>query len=396
MKYMFENLKTQPADNIMALMSMFANDKRENKIDLGVGVYKDKFGNTPIVKAVKFAEQQLLDTQKSKSYVGLLGSLGFVDQIIGLTLKDAISKSRVVGAQAPGGTGALHQLFLLIRAAKSDSTVWVSTPTWPNHPAILRHLGLAMQSYQYFDEKTCSVDFAAMMEDLNKAKEGDVLLLHGCCHNPTGANLELKEWEEITTFCLKKNIIPLIDIAYQGFGDGIERDVAGLRFMASKIPNMMIAASCSKNFGVYRDRVGAAIVVAETNSGAKLAEDNLKSLNRLTFSFPPDHGAAVIELILGEPDLKKKWQTELEDMRKGMLDLRLKLSESLKQKTKSDRFDFISHHRGMFSRLGLSEKNVQVLREEFGVYMVADSRINVAGLQVKNIDFLASSISKIL
>ena len=328
---MFENLKTQPADNIMALMGMFANDKRENKIDLGVGVYKDKFGNTPIVKAVKFAEQQLLDTQKSKSYVGLLGSLGFVDQIIGLTLKDAISKSRVVGAQAPGGTGALHQLFLLIRAAKSDSTVWVSTPTWPNHPAILRHLGLAMQSYQYFNEKTCSVDFAAMMEDLNKAKEGDVLLLHGCCHNPTGANLELKEWEEITTFCLKKNIIPLIDIAYQGFGDGIERDVAGLRFMASKIPNMMIAASCSKNFGVYRDRVGAAIVVAETNSGAKLAEDNLKSLNRLTFSFPPDHGAAVIELILGEPNLKKKWQTELEDMRKGMLDLRLKLSESLRK-----------------------------------------------------------------
>ena len=393
---MFENLKTQPTDNIMALMGMFATDKRANKIDLGVGVYKDKLGNTPIVEAVKTAEQQLLNNQKSKSYVGLLGSLGFVDQIIDLILKDCVPKARVAGAQTPGGTGALHQLFLLVRAAKPDSTVWISNPTWPNHPAILRHLGLSMQSYRYFDENTCSVDFSAMRKDLNKAKAGDILLLHGCCHNPTGANLEFEEWEEITMFCHKKNITPLIDIAYQGFGDGIEEDVASLRFMASKIPNIMIAASCSKNFGVYRDRVGAAIVVAEKNSGAKLAEDNLKSLNRLTFSFPPDHGAAVIELILADSDLKRKWLTELEGMRKGMLDLRIQLSESLKKKTKSDRFDFISHHRGMFSRLGLNERNVQVLREEFGVYMVSDSRINIAGLQPKNIDFLASSIAKIL
>ena len=313
-----------------------------------------------------------------------------------MILNDCVPKARVAGAQTPGGTGALHQLFLLVRAAKPDSTVWVSNPTWPNHPAILRHLGLSMQNYRYFDENTCSVDFSAMREDLNKAKAGDILLLHGCCHNPTGANLEFEEWEEITMFCHKKNITPLIDIAYQGFGDGIEEDVASLRFMASKIPNIMIAASCSKNFGVYRDRVGAAIVVAEKNSGAKLAEDNLKSLNRLTFSFPPDHGAAVIELILADSDLKRKWLTELEGMRKGMLDLRLQLSESLKKKTKSDRFDFISHHRGMFSRLGLNERNVQVLREEFGVYMVSDSRINIAGLQPKNIDFLASSIAKIL
>ena len=393
---MFENLKTQPADNIMALMGMFANDKRENKIDLGVGVYKDKLGNTPIVKAVKIAEQQLLNRQKSKSYVGLLGSLAFVDQIIGLTLKDSISKSRVVGAQAPGGTGALHQLFLLIRAARPDSTVWVSKPTWPNHPAILKHLGLSMQSYRYFDETTCSVDFDAMREDLKKAKEGDVILLHGCCHNPTGANLGLKEWEEITTFCLRKNITPLIDIAYQGFGDGIEEDVAGLQFMASKIPNMMIAASCSKNFGVYRDRVGAGIVIAEGSSLAKLAEDNLKSLNRLTFSFPPDHGAAVVELILGDLNLKKIWCDELEKMRKGMRDLRVALSQGLKHKTNSERFDFIANHRGMFSRLGLSERDVQVLREEFAIYMVSDSRINIAGLQPDKIDFLASAISKTL
>ena len=393
---MFENLMVQPADNIMALMGMFASDERKSKIDLGVGVYKDRTGNTPILEAVKIAEKQLLKDQASKSYVGLLGSLGFVDQIVNLILHDSVSKDRVVGAQAPGGTGALHQLFLLVRAARSDATVWVSTPTWPNHPAILKHLGLSFKSYRYFDEATCSVDFNSMREDLLEAKSGDVLLLHGCCHNPTGANLKSEEWAEITDICLEKNISPLIDLAYQGFGDGLENDVIGMQSMASKVPNMMIAASCSKNFGVYRDRVGAAIVIAEEHSAAKLVEDNLKSLNRLTFSFPPDHGAAVVEQILVNPELRKNWQTELEIMRKGMLDLRLGLSNALKRATKSDRFDFIADHRGMFSRLGLNKKNVKVLREEYGIYMVSDSRINIAGLNSQKIDFLAASISEIL
>ncbi len=393
---MFENLMVQPADNIMALMGMFASDERKSKIDLGVGVYKDSTGNTPILEAVKIAEKQLLKDQASKSYVGLLGSLGFVDQLVNLILNDSVSRARVVGAQAPGGTGALHQLFLLVRAARSNTTVWVSTPTWPNHPAILKHLGLSLKRYRYFNEDTCSVDFNSMREDLLKAKSGDVLLLHGCCHNPTGANLKSEEWAEITNICLKKNISPLIDVAYQGFGDGLENDVMGMQSMASKVPNMMIAASCSKNFGVYRDRVGAAIVIAEDNSTAKLAEDNLKSLNRLTFSFPPDHGAAVVERILKTPELKKKWQTELENMRKGMLDSRTGLCNALKKATMSDRFDFIADHRGMFSRLGLNENNVKLLREEFGIYMVSDSRINIAGLNPKKIDFLASSISKIL
>jgi aromatic-amino-acid transaminase len=393
---MFERLMTQPADNIMALMGLFASDKRENKIDLGVGVYRDNTGNTPIMGAVKAAEQQLIDRQASKSYVGLLGSLGFVDQIVALTLGETIEKSRIVGAQAPGGTGALHQLFLLIRAARPNTTVWISTPTWPNHPAILNHLGLKTQSYRYFDEITCQVDFDAMKHDLGNAKAGDVLLLHGCCHNPTGANLDASQWEEITNICLQKNITPLIDVAYQGFGDGLEQDVIGLRSMASRVPNIMLAASCSKNFGVYRDRVGAAIVVAKEEATAKLAEDNLKSLNRLTFSFPPDHGATIVELILTDATLKKRWSTELEIMRKGMLSLRLKLTESLKVRTRSDRFDFVANHRGMFSRLGLSKKNVEVLRDDHGIYMISDSRINIAGLHPEKIDILALAVSKIL
>ena len=393
---MFENLVSQPPDKIMALMGLFSKDRRENKTDLGVGVYKDKSGNTPIMLAVKNAEEHLLKTQNTKSYVGLLGSLGFVDQIVDLTLGNVLTKTRIVGAQAPGGTGALHQLFLLLRAARSDTTVWLSSPTWPNHPAILKHLGLKTNSYRYFDDKTCSVDFGAMMDDLNKAKSGDVLLLHGCCHNPTGANLNLSQWSEITQLCLEKNLMPLIDIAYQGFGDGLDEDVTGLRLMASKVPDMMVGASCSKNFGVYRDRVGTAIVVGSSQKVAKLAEDNLKSLNRLTFSFPPDHGATVVELILKNSDLKKQWVQELESMRLGMLDLRLKLSDALKKKTNSNRFEFVENHRGMFSRLGLTEDNVTKLRDEFGIYMVSDSRINIAGLQAEKIDLVATAVAEVI
>ena len=393
---MFENLVSQPPDKIMALMGLFSKDRRENKTDLGVGVYKDKSGNTPIMLAVKNAEEHLLKTQNTKSYVGLLGSLGFVDQIVDLTLGNVLTKTRIVGAQAPGGTGALHQLFLLLRAARSDTTVWLSSPTWPNHPAILKHLGLKTNSYRYFDDKTCSVDFGAMMDDLNKAKSGDVLLLHGCCHNPTGANLNLSQWSEITQLCLEKNLMPLIDIAYQGFGDGLDEDVTGLRLMASKVPDMMVGTSCSKNFGVYRDRVGTAIVVGSSQKVAKLAEDNLKSLNRLTFSFPPDHGATVVELILKNSDLKKQWVQELESMRLGMLDLRLKLSDALKKKTNSNRFEFVENHRGMFSRLGLTEDNVTKLRDEFGIYMVSDSRINIAGLQAEKIDLIATAVAEVI
>ena len=393
---MFENLKNQPADKIIALMSLFANDGRKNKIDLGVGVYRDNFGNTPVMAAVKDAELELLNRQKTKGYVGLLGSLGFVDQMINLTLGKAIPKGRVIGVQAPGGTGALHQLFLLIRAAKPNTTVWLSDPTWPNHPAILGHLGIEFSKYRYFDESTCGVDFGSMMDDLSKTRSGDIVLLHGCCHNPTGANLELFQWKEISDLCVEKNLTPLIDIAYQGFGDGLEIDVMGLQYMASNVPNMMIGMSCSKNFGIYRDRVGAAIVVASNENEALLAQENLKSLNRLTFSFPPDHGAAVVELILTNSSMEEKWKTELEEMRDRMLNLRRNLSASLKRETNSDRFDFIKNHRGMFSRLGLSEKNVEQLRNDFAIYMVADSRINIAGLQSEKIDILAASVAKII
>ena len=398
---MFENLKLQPEDKIMALMSLYKADERKEKIDLGVGVYKNSKGQTPIMSAVQKAAITLNNTQKTKSYVGLSGNLGFIDNISQLVLADVVSKNQILGAQAPGGTGAFHQLLLLIRSMGKDNRVWISSPSWPNHAAILKHLGIQFNSYNYFDYETCEVNFPRMMSDLQKTNSGDVLLLHGCCHNPTGANLSLEHWTELTKFCEKKNILPLIDLAYQGFGDGIHDDVKGVQYMASNLPEVCIGISCSKNFGLYRERVGAALMVVSDKKNHKLVDENLKSFNRVTFSFPPDYGASLVEIILGGNNSQNKelinlWEKELNGMRNGMLELRKLLSASLRISTKSSRFDFIERHRGMFSLMGLSVDQVARLRTEFGIYMVGDSRINIAGLNKDQIEYFSSSIASVI
>jgi aspartate aminotransferase len=390
---MFETLKPTPPDKIIELIDLFKADPRTDKVDLGVGVYKDAGGNTPVMRAVKAAEKRLLAEQTSKSYVGILGDLSFVEAMADLALGDAVPRERLAGAQTPGGTGAIRQLCELIRRANPSATVWYSDPTWPNHPAILSYLSIPSRTYRYFDAGTKGVDFAGMMSDLAGMKAGDVLLLHGCCHNPTGANLSIEEWREVTDFVLKAGVIPFVDLAYQGFGDGLEADVAGLRHMAGAVPEMMLAASCSKNFGLYRDRVGAAFVLAADAGTGGLARQNLASLNRLNFSFPPDHGAKVVSIILGDPDLRADWAAELEEMRKGMLTLRTGLAEALRRETNSDRYDFVAAHRGMFSRLGLSPERVNAAREDFGIYMVGDSRINIAGLPRDGLDQFARAIA---
>ena len=398
---MFENLKLQSEDKIMALMSLYKADERKEKIDLGVGVYKNNKGQTPIMDAVQKASRILNNTQKTKSYVGLSGNLGFIDNISQLVLADVVSKNQIIGAQAPGGTGAFHQLLLLIRSMEKDKRVWISSPSWPNHAAILNHLGIQFNNYNYFDYDTCEVNFSRMMSDLQKISSGDVLLLHGCCHNPTGANLSLENWTELTKFCEKKNILPLIDLAYQGFGDGINDDVKGVQYMASNLPEVCIGISCSKNFGLYRERVGAALMVVSDKKIHKLVEENLKSFNRVTFSFPPDYGASLVEIILGGNNSQNKelihlWEKELNSMRNGMLELRKLLSDSLRRSTNSTRFDFIERHRGMFSLMGLSVDQVARLRTEFGIYMVGDSRINIAGLNKDQIDYFSSSIASVI
>ena len=398
---MFENLKLQSQDKIMALMSLYKADERKEKIDLGVGVYKNNKGQTPIMDAVQKASRILNNTQKTKSYVGLSGNLRFIDNISQLVLADAVPKNQIIGAQAPGGTGAFHQLLLLIRSMEKDKRVWISSPSWPNHAAILNHLGIQFNNYNYFDYDTCEVNFSRMMSDLQKISSGDVLLLHGCCHNPTGANLSLENWTELTQFCEKKNILPLIDLAYQGFGDGINDDVKGVQYMASNLPEVCIGISCSKNFGLYRERVGAALMVVSDKKIHKLVEENLKSFNRVTFSFPPDYGASLVEIILGGNNSQNKelihlWEKELNSMRNGMLELRKLLSDSLRRSTNSTRFDFIERHRGMFSLMGLSVDQVARLRTEFGIYMVGDSRINIAGLNKDQIDYFSSSIAAVI
>ena len=398
---MFENLKLQSEDKIMALMSLYKADERKEKIDLGVGVYKNNKGQTPIMDAVQKAARILNNTQKTKSYVGLSGNLGFIDNISQLVLADVVPKNQIIGAQAPGGTGAFHQLLLLIRSMEKDKRVWISSPSWPNHAAILNHLGIQFNNYNYFDYDTCEVNFSRMMSDLQKISSGDVLLLHGCCHNPTGANLSLENWTELTQFCEKKNILPLIDLAYQGFGDGINDDVKGVQYMASNLPEVCIGISCSKNFGLYRERVGAALMVVSDKKIHKLVEENLKSFNRVTFSFPPDYGASLVEIILGGNNSQNKelihlWEKELNSMRNGMLELRKLLSDSLRRSTNSTRFDFIERHRGMFSLMGLSVDQVARLRTEFGIYMVGDSRINIAGLNKDKIDYFSSSIASVI
>jgi aromatic-amino-acid transaminase len=392
---MLGNLTPQAPDKIIELMAMFRADPRPGKLDLGVGVYKDAAGKTPVMRAVKAAEKRLLETQETKTYLALLGDLGFIDAMRELVLGPAIAAGRVAGAQTPGGTGAVHLLLELVRMADPHATVWISEPTWPNHPAILKHLGVPFRTYRYFDPATGEVDREGMLADLARMDAGDVVLLHGCCHNPTGANLGAEDWRALTALLLAKSATPLIDLAYQGFGDGLEADVAGLRAMAAEVPEMLIAASCSKNFGVYRDRVGAALILSPDEGTAALARGAATTLNRLNYSFPPDHGAALVGMILTDPWLRAEWQGELEEMRQTMLTLRQGLAAALRQATNSGRFDFVARHRGMFSRLGISAEAVAKLRADHGIYMVSDSRINIAGLPAGGLEMLARAIAEV-
>lgn len=388
---MFGNLKAQPADKILQLIGQFRADPRSDKIDLGVGVYKDATGLTPVMRAVKAAERRLWETETTKTYTGLAGEPEFNAAIAALVLGGTVAPDRVSSVATPGGTGACRQAFELIRLASPHATVWVSDPTWPNHLSILNYLGMNTRTYRYFDAETRGVDFAAMMADLSLIRSGDVVLLHGCCHNPTGANLTLPEWQAVADLLERTGAVPLIDLAYQGFGDGLEADAAGLRLIAGRLPEVLIAASCSKNFGIYRERTGALIGLSEP-ARREVTQGTLAFLNRQNFSFPPDHGARLVTMILNDDALRADWQAELEEVRQGMLSLREHLARELRDLSGSDRFGFIAQHRGMFSRLGASAEQVERLKAEHGIYMVGDSRMNIAGLNATTVPILARAI----
>ena len=389
---MFAHLNEQPKDKILALMAAYKEDPRDTKVDLGVGVYKDASGNTPVMRAVKAAERQLVNEQDSKSYVGLAGDPAFSDAMIDLVLDGAVARDRVAAVATPGGTGAIRQALELIKLAAPGATVWLSDPTWPNHPSIIKYLGMKMQTYRYFDSETCDVDYVGMLTDLGAVLPGDIVLLHGCCHNPTGANLTMPQWKGVVDLIKEKAAIPFVDIAYQGFGDGLDQDGAATRLIAESFDNVLIAASCSKNFGVYRERTGILMAVTKVADERALTQQNMSYLNRQNFSFPPDHGARVVTMILTDPELRADWEAELEEVRLGMLDLRKQLADELRRLSNSDRFDFLATHRGMFSRLGTSPEIVEKLRADHGIYMVGDSRMNIAGLNTNTIPILAKAI----
>ena len=393
---MFEKLQPAPADKILALIGLYRADPRTDKVDLGVGVYKDETGATPVMRAVREAEQRLYAEQNTKTYLGLAGDTQFNSAMAKMVFGPTADMSRIRAAQAPGGSGALRLVAELLKRTRADATVWVSDPTWPNHIPMMRGAGLQVGQYPYFDAATGGVRFDDMLATLKQAPSGDVVLLHGCCHNPTGANLTAAQWEAIADLLVERQLMPFIDIAYQGFGEGLDADAEGLRIVAAKVPEMVVAASCSKNFAVYRDRVGAAMVLAKDGAQGDVAISNMLSAARAIYSMPPDHGAAAVRIVLEDDALRADWESELNAMRERMLRLRVELADALRLQSNSNRFDFLAQHRGMFSRLGLTPQQVERLRVEHGIYMVDDSRINVAGLPEGKMTELAKAIVSVL
>ena len=389
---MLEHLKEQPADKILSLMALYRADPRPTKVDLGVGVYKDPTGLTPVMRAVRAAERRIVEAQTTKTYTTLNGDIAFSDAMIGMVLNGVVARDRVSAISTPGGTGAIRQALELIRMAAPSAKVWLSNPTWPNHNSIIKYLGMASAEYRYFDTETRGLDFEGLKADLNTVAEGDVVLLHGCCHNPTGANPTPAQWAEIIAILKARKAIPLVDLAYQGFGDGLEQDAQATRDIAAAFPEALIAASCSKNFGIYRERTGILMAIASDAGQSPLVQANLNFLNRQNYSFPPDHGARVVTTILNDAELRADWEAELEEIRNTMLGNRAALAEELKRLTNSDRFSFVAEHRGMFSRMGATPAQVDAMREKDAIYMVGDSRINIAGLNKDTIPVLAKAI----
>jgi aspartate/tyrosine/aromatic aminotransferase len=392
---MFAHLPAPKPDGILQVMAAFRADPREAKVDLGVGVYKDASGATPVMRAVKAAEARLVEQQDTKTYTQLAGDPAFHTAMAELVLGGTAPPSRLAAAAATGGTGAVRLCFDLIRVANPGARLWISQPTWPNHMTIAEAVGLAWQPYRYLDAEAGALDRAGMMADLGQARAGDVIVLHGCCHNPTGVDLDLHDWAEMAALCDRNGLIPMVDIAYQGFGQGLDDDAAGLRHLVSRLPRVLIAASGAKNFGMYRERVGIAMIACPEGE-QPLVQGTLAALNRAAISFPPDHGARVVTTILSDPGLRADWREELEAMRQRIARLRALLADALRAETGSDRMGFVAAQQGMFSTLPLTDAQVVRLRAEFGVYAVGGGRVNMAGLTEASIPQVARALAAVL
>lgn len=394
---MLELLQPTAGDALIALMGAFRADPRTEKIDVGVGVYRDEHGRTPVMAAVKQAERRLLDEQDTKTYVGLAGDLQFNAAMINQVFGDQaqVLQDRVRAVQTTGGCGALRSLLDLVALSKPEATVWVSDPTWVNHVPLVKSARLKMAVYPYFDQKMQAVRFDAMTECLSKLGPNDVVLLHGACHNPTGTDLSEAQWLSVAQLAARQGFLPFIDLAYQGLGRGLEADAFGVRCMADHVPELLIAVSCSKNFGLYRERVGCAMLMHKGAKTAQLAIDNLLVVLRGNYSMPPDHGAAAVARVLGDPGLHKLWKDELIAMRGRIADLRNAVSESFRKYRGTDEFDFIARQQGMFSLLGLTPGQVTTLRDKYAIYMPGDSRTNIAGLHFSQIERFVDAVAAV-
>jgi len=395
---MFGNLEALPPDPILGVTAAFRRDPDPGKVDLGVGVYRDEGGITPVPAAVRKAERELLDTQTTKTYVGPAGNLEFNDRIVALALGALAEglKERTATIQTVGGCGALRMGAELLHAAAPGAVVHVSEPTWANHEPLLGNSGIALRRYPYYDPATRGVAFDRMLARLEEVPAGDVVLLHACCHNPTGVDLDPGQWSAVADLLERRGLVPFVDLAYQGFGDDLETDAAGLRLLASRLPTLLLAISCSKNFGLYRERVGALAVVAESAATARALATHQARTGRRLYSMPPDHGAAIAARVLGDATLRGSWQEELAAMVARVKSLRSLLASRLKARRPDRDFSWLPRQRGMFSLLGLAPSAIAALCEVEHVYMPPDGRINVAGVSDENADRVADSIVRVL
>ncbi|WP_214000668.1 amino acid aminotransferase [Arsukibacterium sp.] len=396
---MFSQLQTVATDPILGLMAEYKADPNPNKVDLGVGVYKDEQGHTAVLKCVKQAEALRLQQEDSKTYIGMAGDLNFNAHIEKLAFGAAhqvLLANRVTTAHTPGGTGALRVAAEFIKRANPNATIWVTTPTWANHISLFQAAGLNVKEYAYYDYITKGLQTEQMFADLNKIPAGDVVLVHACCHNPSGMDLNFEQWQHFTAIAKERGFTPLVDMAYQGFGAGLDEDAAGLRFLADNVPELLLCSSCSKNFGLYRERIGAVSIVATDSKVAEVARVNLLSVVRSIYSMPPAHGAIIVSHILDSKELTALWHQELAEMRNRINDYRQLIIDKLAAEGVTDDFSFITRQHGMFSFLGITKTQIDRLKAEFSIYMVGSSRVSIAGLNHSNIDYFARSVATVL
>jgi aspartate/tyrosine/aromatic aminotransferase len=393
---LFESLQPVAADAILGLIAEHIADPRPEKVDLGVGVYRTAEGETPVLRAVKKAEHQLVGTQTSKAYIGTAGDPVFNACMQQLTFADAVDAARLATIQTPGGSGSLRVAAGLILRANPEAVVWVSEPTWANHTPLLAGAGLNLKEYPYYDTETHAIRLDEMLDSLRKAANGDVVLLHACCHNPSGLDPDEDQWRAIAEVIVDRELVPFVDMAYQGFARGLDEDAYGVRYLAARVPEMVVSTSCSKNFGLYRDRVGTLSMLARDAASCAIVNSQVNAFVRTLYSVPPDHGAAVVSIILNDPELRAEWVVELNEMRARIKNMAALLEDTLRTKAPDHDFSHLTRSNGMFCFLGITPAQVERLKKDFGVYMVGSSRINIAGITANNVEYLASSIAAVL